>query len=602
MRTAQTILELIRARGERRLPLERVYRLLYCPELYLTAYGKIARNKGAMTPGVTKETADAMSWEKILRIIDDLRQERYRWHPARRTYIPKRDGTRRPLGLPTWSDKLLQEVLRLILSAYFEPQFSPHSHGFRPGHGCHTALQEIYRTWQGTTWFIEGDISKCFDQLDHRLLVSRLRQQIRDERFIRLIQSLLEMGYLENWTWNRTYSGTPQGSIVSPLLANVFLDALDQFVVTKLIPEYTRGNRRAFHPEYERLRHRASYLVRTGQQEQALALRKQAQLLPSVDPNDPMYRRLRYVRYADDFLLGFVGPKEEAEQIKQHLGDFLRDELKLELSEAKTLVTHARTEAAHFLGYEIQTIQANSQHDRFRRRSVNGGIGLRVPQNVIADRCQRRRGRFGKVHPRTELLNDTVFSIIARYQAEFRGLVEYYRLAHNVSSLTKVDHVLEMSLTKTLAAKLRLSVPQVYDRYQTSLEVNGTVYKVLQVILERPGKKPLETHWGGIPLKWDAHATLNDALPPVWVGRTELEKRLLAGKCEYCGATRQTDPIQVHHVRALKDLRTPSGRDKPDWVKIMAARKRKTLVLCQTCHHDITYGRPMRRAPRSSAG
>ena len=163
MRTAQTILELIRARGEQQLPLERVYRLLYCPELYLTAYGKIARNKGAMTPGVTKETADAMSWEKILRIIDDLRQERYRWHPARRTYIPKRDGKLRPLGLPTWSDKLLQEVLRLILSAYFEPQFSPHSHGFRPGRGCHTALQEMYRTWPGTTWFIEGGAT-CWPQ------------------------------------------------------------------------------------------------------------------------------------------------------------------------------------------------------------------------------------------------------------------------------------------------------------------------------------------------------------------------------------------------------------------------------------------------------
>jgi retron-type reverse transcriptase len=210
MRTAQTILELMRARGEQRLPVERVYRLLYCPEFYLTAYGKIARNQGAMTPGVTRETADAMSLDKIGHIIDDVRHERYRWRPARRLYIPKRDGKLRPLGLPTWSDKLLQEVLRLILSAYFEPQFSPHSHGFRPGRGCHSALQEIYHTWPGTAWFIEGDISKCFDRLDHQVLVSRLRQQIRDERFIRLIQALLEAGYLEDWTWNRTYSGTPR--------------------------------------------------------------------------------------------------------------------------------------------------------------------------------------------------------------------------------------------------------------------------------------------------------------------------------------------------------------------------------------------------------
>lgn len=601
MRTAQTILELIRARGERRLPLERVYRLLYCPDLYLMAYGKIARNHGAMTPGVTAETADAMSLDKIARIIDDVRHERYRWRPARRTYIPKRDGKQRPLGIQTWSDKLLQEVLRLILSAYFEPQFSPHSHGFRPGRGCHTALQEIYHTWPGTVWLIEGDLSKCFDRLDHAVLLSRLRQQIRDERFIRLLGYLLEAGYLEDWRWNATYSGTPQGSVVSPLLANVSLDALDQFVETVLTPEYTRGTRRALNPAYEHLKHRASYLARTGHQEQALALRKRAQLLPSILPDDPNYRRLHYVRYADDFLLGFAGPQAEAEHIKQRLGDFLRDEPKLELSAAKTLVTHARTEAAHFLGYEVHTIQADSQRDRFRRRSVNGGIGLRVPRKVVADRCQRFRKRFGKVHHRTELLNESVFSIIARYQAEFRGLVEYYRLAYNLHCLTHLDHVMETSLTKTLAAKLRLSVPQVYDRYQACIEVNGRAYKVLRVVLERPGKKPLEAHWGGVPLAWDIKAAVSDVLPPIWIGRTELEKRLLAGTCEYCGATRRTDPIQVHHVRALKDLHRASGRDRPDWVKIMAARRRKTLVLCETCHQDITYGRPMRRSPLSRA-
>lgn len=300
MRTAQNILELIRARGEKRLPLERVYRLLYCPDLYLMAYGKIYRNDGAMTCGVTEETADAMSLDTIATIIDAIRHERYRWCPARRTYIPKKEGKRRPLGIQAWSDKLLQEVLRLILSAYFEPQFSTHSHGFRPGRGCHTALRDIYHTWPGTVWFIEGDISKCFDSLAHTIVVARLRQHIHDERFIRLISNLLQAGYLEDWRWHATYSGAPQGSIVSPVLSNLYLDALDSFVETELIPTYTRGARRKANPAYGQLSHRASYLARTGKLQAALALRRQMQQLPSIVPDDPDYRRLRYCRYADD--------------------------------------------------------------------------------------------------------------------------------------------------------------------------------------------------------------------------------------------------------------------------------------------------------------
>jgi group II intron reverse transcriptase/maturase len=602
MRTARTILGLIRERGSKRLPLERVYRLLYRPDLYLMAYGKIYRNRGAMTPGSTPETVDAMSLDKIGAIIDALRHERYRWSPARRAYIAKRSGKTRPLGIQTWSDKLLQEVIRLILSAYFEPQFSARSHGFRPGRGCHTALRDIYRTWPGTTWYIEGDIARCFDALDHGVLVSRLRRHIRDERFIRLIGNLLKAGYLEEWRWKATYSGAPQGSIVSPLLSNLYLDALDTFVETDLIPTYTRGARRRFNPAYEQLRHRVSYLTRIGEREQARALRKRLQRLPSIVPDDPAYRRLRYCRYADDFLLGFVGPKEEAELIKDRLRAFLRDDLKLELSEAKTVITHARTAAAHFLGYEIHTIHDDSRHDHHRRRSVNGGVGLRVPWEVIKERGRRYHGRRGKVRQRTELINDSVFSIMARYQAEYRGLVEYYRLAYNLHSLTRLEHVMETSLTKTLAAKLKLSVPRVYAKFHALIEVDGRSYKGLQVTVDRPGKTPLVAQWGGVPLRWDITADASDLLPPLWVGRSELERRLLAGVCEYCGATRQTDPIQVHHIRALKDLHTPTGREKPDWVKVMAARKRKTMVLCATCHQDVTAGRPMRRSRRPLHG
>jgi group II intron reverse transcriptase/maturase len=300
MREACTILQLLRERGKKRLPVERIYRLLYNPDLFLMAYGRIYRNQGALTKGTTKETADGMALDKIAAIIEDLRHERYRWRPARRVYIPKKNGTKRPLGVQSWSDKLVQEVIRLLLDAYLEPQFSPHSHGFRPERGCHTALREIYQHWVGSVWFIEGDISKCFDALSHELMLSILRESIKDERFIRLIKGLLKAGYLEEWRWNQTYSGTPQGSIVSPILTNLYLDKLDKFVEQVLIPKYTKGKRRKPNPAYEKLMHRANYLARKGRKVQAQALRKQAQQLPSIDPQDSDYRRLRYCRYADD--------------------------------------------------------------------------------------------------------------------------------------------------------------------------------------------------------------------------------------------------------------------------------------------------------------
>lgn len=595
MQDANTLLGIIRERGSKGLPLERLYRHLFNRELYLKAYGKIYRNAGAMTKGVTPETVDGMSLEKIDAIIEALRYERYHWQPARRVYIEKPHSTKkRPLGIPVWSDKLVQEVIRMLLEAYYEPQFSEHSHGFRPERGCHTALRDIYYTWRGTIWFIEGDISACFDSLDHEVLLSTLGERIHDGRFIHLISELLQAGYLEDWKYNRTLSGTPQGGIVSPILANIYLDRLDSFVEEQLIPTYTRGKARRRNEEYLRLSRRSTYLRRKGETEAANELKKQFQQLPSQDPTDPDYRRLKYVRYADDFLLGFIGPRAEAEEIKEHLGRFLHEDLKLNLSEAKTLITHARSEAARFLGYEIHTLHADEQRDHRNRRTINGGIGLRVPQAVVQEKCQRYM-RHGKAIHRPELLEESDFTIIATYQAEYRGIAEYYRLAYNLHSLHTLQWVMDQSLMMTLAGKLRTSVAKIVEKYQATFQVDGKPYKGLQVIREREGKAPLVARWGGIPLIWDIKASLKDHPPSIWGGRSELEKRLLAQRCEYCGATSDTEPIQVHHIRALKDLQRYPGREKPGWVKTMAYRRRKTMVLCRTCHQDVTFGRPMRR-------
>jgi len=424
-----------------------------------------------------------------------------------------------------------------------------------------------------------------------------LSEKIHDGRFIRLIQQLLDAGYLEDWKWNQTLSGVPQGSVVSPILSNILLNKLDQFVEAVLIPRYTRGKKRKCNPAYTRLREHRNKWLRKGDKAQAHRLRRQMQHVPSIHPKDPDYRRLRYCRYADDFALAFIGPKGEAEEIKRLLTAFLRDELKLNLSEEKTLITHARSGAARFLGYEITILQDDAKRSRTKagdkRRSINGGVGLRVPRAVIQEKCARYEQR-GKPIPRSELLNESDYTILTTYQLEYRGLVEYYRLAYNLHSLQRLKWVMEQSLVKTLAKKHKTSVTKVYRKYQREIELERRKYKILQVTVPREGKKPLVATWGGIPLIWDIHADPNDQPPQIWGGRSELEKRLLAQVCESCQATSLTTQIEVHHIRALKDLNRYEGRKKPHWVEIMAARKRKTLVLCHTCHDDIHAGRPLR--------
>ncbi|MFE0063254.1 reverse transcriptase domain-containing protein [Streptomyces sp. NPDC059003] len=592
MQSAEALLKIIRERGRKGLPLERLYRCLFNPELYLVAYGRIYRNRGAMTPGSTAETVDGMSLAKIQALIDALRSERYRWSPARRVYIEKKGAPkrRRGLGLPTWSDKLLQEVMRLLLEAYYEPQFSDRSHGFRPGRGCHTALQEIYTGWRGTTWFVKGDIAQCFDRLDHQVLRLILAEKIHDNRFLRLVDGLLQAGYLEQWRYHATLSGSPQGGVISPILSNIYLDRLDKYIEAKLLPAYNRGARRAQNPAYARIAHAIETARRNHRVEEVRQLRKQMQNMPSKDANDPGFRRLRYIRYADDWALGLTGPKQEAEQIKEEVGRFLRDELKLELSEAKTLITHGRTQAARFLGYEIVVLDNDSKYDRRGRRSINAQIGLKVPADVVHAKCRPylHHGRPARIAGR---MVDSDFSIVAQYQAEFRGIAEYYQLAFNRHRLRRLKYAMEVSLAKTLAQKHRTTVPKVYRRYRAMLQTDLGPRKGLRVTAERgDGRPPLAAEWGGISLKRRIKVSrLDDQPRKVWNGdRTELLQWLLADVCELCGSRTN---VEVHHVRHLKDL-TVKGRPKRStWARTMAARRRKTLVVCRRCHEDIHAGR-----------
>jgi group II intron reverse transcriptase/maturase len=588
MQNAETVLDVIGKRGARGLPVERLYRQMFNPQLYLMAYGKLYANKGAMTPGVTGETVDGMSLAKIEAIIDALRGERYRWRPVKRIYIPKKNGKRRPLGLPAWSDKLVAEVVRLLLEAYYEPQFSGRSHGFRPGRGCHTALSEVVEVWKGTHWFIEGDISDCFGSLDHDLMVGILAEKIHDGRFLRLIGHMLKAGYLEDWRWNATLSGCPQGGIASPVLSNIYLDRLDQYVEQRLLPEYNSGRRRRPNREYQVVEYAIQRARRHGDRAEARRFSLLRRQLPSQDPNDPGYRRLRYVRYCDDWLLGFAGPKREAEEIKSKIAVFLHDELKLELSQPKTLITHATSQAARFLGYEIRAQHSDTKISR-NRRAVNGAIGLFVPKTVIRQRCALYMSK-GKPAQRGALLHDDDFTIVAKYGSEYAGLVQYYLLAQDVFRLGRLQWVMETSMLKTLAGKHRSTVNKMARKYKTTIESPTGPRRVFQVTVERDrGKKPLAARFGGIPLKRVRTAVLTDQRPVMTSSRrNELIHRLLAGRCEICEST---TGLEAHHIRKLADLNKPGRREKPAWMHLMAMRRRKTLVICRRCHEDIHAGR-----------
>lgn len=587
MRNADNILAVISERGTKGLHLERVYRLLFNRDLYLRAYGRISRNDEAMTRGVTEETVDGMSLAKIDAVIDLIRHERYRWTPVRRVMIPKANGKQRPLGIPTWTDKLLQEVIRSILEAYFEPQFSPQSHGFRPGRGCHTALAEVQTVWTGTKWFVEGDIKGCFDNIDHTVLLSILREKIRDGRFLALIEGLLKAGYLENWRYNKTLSGTPQGGIVSPLLANIFLDRLDKFVGGTLIPEFTKGKRKRTGQAYLNKYKCLKRAIASGRDTDAIELRKELKDLPTVDHEDPTFRRLRFIRYADDFLLGLTGTKDEAETIKARITTFLHDELKLEVSQEKTLISHAVDEPARFLGYEIKT-KLSAQ-----KPMTNGYISLRIPKDKLKGFCDRYK-KDGKPAHRVYLIDNSDLSIVAQYGAEYRGIVPYYLMADNVFWLDRLHWTMRRSLLKTLARKHKASLLQMADKYRSRMEP----VRCVEVIVPRDEKPALMAVFGETPLKMKRLANLEDTDPETKIinnNRTELEQRLQADVCEGCGSR---EKVQVHHVRRISGLNVRAGRPAPNWKLRMVSMRRKTLAVCKECHDRIHAGQET-KGPRS---
>ena len=603
MRNPENVLNsLIKHSKDKNYKFERLYRILYNKDMYLLAYQNIYAHEGNMTKGTDGETIDGMSLKRIDDLIAKMRDESYQPKPSRRTYIMKKDGKRkRPLGIPAFIDKLVQEVIRMILEAIYEGSFENCSHGFRPDRSCHTALDQIQTRFTGVKWFIEGDIKGFFDNIHHDILIGILKERISDERFIRLIRKFLNAGYIEDWVYHKTYSGTPQGGIISPILANIYLDKLDKYM-QEYILKFNKGKDRKRNPEYRKLEVKRRNLVEKLKKAESKAdkdiilkdirqVEMERRNVPYSLPMDENYKRMQYVRYADDFLIGVIGSKKDCEKIKKDIAEFLFRKLGLELSQEKTLITHGQKKA-HFLGYSIYVRKSNlPKKDKLGRmvRNYGGRIVLEVESSTMRDKLLSLKAmeityvdgkEIWKPKARYSMKDSDDLEILRTYNSEIRGFYNYYSIANNSSIINSFKYIMEYSMYKTYATKYRTTKHKIIEKYRVNKDF-GVRYKT------KDGKEKVCLFYNeGFKRKDISRNAEVDSVTDkrLYLGRTSLIQRLEASKCEFCGA--ENVPIEIHHVRKLKDL-----QGKKFWEKFMIARRRKTLALCHKCHVDLHNGR-----------
>lgn len=567
----------------------RMYRYLLREDIYFVAYKNLYANKGAATKGVDDDTADGFSYQYISNIINSLKNDSYFPKPVRRTHIQKKNGKLRPLGIPVFADKLVQEVIRMILEAVYEPIFLNCSHGFRPKRSCHTALKDI-RAFNGTKWFVEGDIKGCFDNIEHEKLLEIISRKIKDHRFMVLIRKFLKAGYMEGWKINRTYSGTPQGGIISPILSNIYLNELDCFILN-LSKEFNQEAEHYLNRDYkcasgmvERLSKKIDRSDDEAERGELIRLykeaRKKMQQLPCKSQTD---KKLKYVRYADDFIVGVNGSREDSEWVKARIKGFINQTLKMELSDEKTLITHS-SQSAKFLGYHI-SVRRDSRikpdKNGMRKRSLNNMVQLTIPfQDKIEEFLFSKKAvrmKNGRMFPakRDYLLNLTDLEIVSTYSAEMRGIFNYYNMAVDYYKLSYFSYLMEYSCLMTLARKHKSSISKIMALYKDGHGKWGIPYET------KKGNKRLY-----LPNKNDCKDNLaRDAIPNNTISHsysmTSFEKRLHAKVCELCGASGDIN-FEIHHVNKVKNL-----KGKSHWEMVMIAKRRKTLVVCESCHKEI---------------
>ena len=567
----------------------------------VTAVHNIKSNKGSRTAGVDKIKMDKylqMPKDELILLIQSSFRN-YRPKPARREYIEKSNGKKRPLGIPTVLDRIIQECVRIIIEPICEARFYPQSYGFRPYRAQKHAIRGIINVINAgckspdqPVWAIEGDIKGCFDNIDHSTLIDVLNRKIKDARFLNLIRMFLKAGYMEDWNFHETYSGCPQGGIISPILANIYLNELDRYIM-QLKKEFDHGyNPRNFTEEYNTIRHKRDALhekikkAEGTMREQLIAqhkqLTKQLFRTPAKACTD---KRLKYVRYADDFLIAVNGTREECEAIKAKLTDFVRDTLKMELSQEKTLITHSNT-PARFLGFDVRVRRDASvkRSGKQKMRTMNNKVELNIPLKdkvetyLLSHSIAERDGkRLIPIH-RPILLNRTDLEIVMIYNAELRGLCNYYAIASNFNKLVYFGYLMEYSCLKTLANKHRSRIAKVRYEYRDGTGAWGVPYET------KKGKRRMMFAKYSDCKGKDLTEKVPDLAYRYSHNTTSFEERLKAKVCEVCGCT-DSDSYEIHHVNKVKNL-----KGKADWEKVMLAKRRKTIVVCHKCHMRIHHG------------
>nr|QWK44264.1 hypothetical protein [Hedophyllum nigripes] len=549
---------------------ERILSLVSSYDMLEAAYIKIKSKPGNMTKGVDGKTLDGVNVDWLKSLSRDVGSGSYKPLPSRRVLIPKPQGGERPLGIPSPRDKVVQESIRTVLQAIYEPSFIACSHGFRPGRSCHTALKEVKLTFANTTWFIEGDIEKCFDSIDHRVLSTLLERRIKDKGFMDLYWKMVKVGYMSFGKINQPDKGTPQGSVVSPLLSNIYLHELDNWM-TRRKESFDKGTRRKANPVYTK------YVRVAGGASGARRLN-----IPSVDPLDPNFKRLRYVRYADDFLIGIIGSKTDGICLIKELKEFLYDTLKLDLNLTKTKLTHTMSEKAYFLGTWVKIIPVSGFQIKKNKSGkitrVSSRPQLRVPLKLLVDRLEHKGFLSAKSHTPTRqgwLVAFTPYQIVDYYNRVYMGLANYYSFADDYSLLQRIHYILKTSCVLTLAGKLKLGTKKkVYSKFGTNIIIKEKE-KVVGIFRPYVPHKPRFNHSVYDPMK---------SMEAYFSFRTKAYV-LQSKNCCICGSS---ENIELHHVRHLRKMGNVANSDY--LLRQMSTINRKQIPVCKACHISIHKG------------
>lgn len=563
------------------------------PETLILAYEQIKSKPGNITKGTTPETLDGLSMDFIHKTSKRLISGHYQFTPAREVLIPK-PGKRekRPLKVANPREKLVQKSMELVLNAIYDCTFMEYSHGFRPGKGCHTALKYIDQKFKGVVWFIEADITKCFDTIPHDQQITILRKKVQCQKTIALIQSSLQAGHIQvGGMRKRSLLGTPQGSILSPLLCNIYMHELDKYM-NQLISDFNRGKKRKANPRYISL---MNILKKAKTVEEKQEQRKLYRKQPRYDLMDRNFRRLSYVRYADDFLIGIIRPRTVAEELMQMVGTFLKEMLRLELNLGKTKLTHARQKAAHFLGTDISwnsnlekkvvTRKESTVQSRKKVR-VQARISQKRPILKLVKKLIERKffehnpnGQGIKPHGLTRMMNFDHADILKYYNTVIREITNYYSFVDNIAKLSSIVEYMRYSCRLTQAKKYKLrTMGATFKRFGKKLTCKKTGTSFYQ---PSNYKRTRQFNIGAIT---------QERLEKSWAGK--LTRSNQGKTCIVYGSVQ----VQMHHLRTIKDLKRKHSH--LDWFKMqMAAINQKQVPLCRE-HHKAVHKNTLTRVEK----